>query len=369
MSRAAPMSISTRKDDHVLLSVKERVTSSATTLLEDVIFVHHTIPRCALADISLESDFLGKAVSAPVMISGMTGGSPLAEKINRSLAAVAQKLKIPLGVGSQRAALVDRELARTFSVVRDVAPDIPVVANIGASQVSRGLSASQVLELVEMVRADALAVHLNPLQEALQPEGEPDMRSFIENLRQLARESPVPVLLKQTGEGFSREAALMVKGLVKGIDVGGAGGTSFAVIEGLRARLRGLDELEEMASTFASWGIPTAASILEVRSALPDIFLIASGGLTTGVDVAKALRLGADFAGIARPVLLKLYYGGEQAAERYLRRVVSELRVAVFLTGSCSLEELRKAPVIVKGLLKEWVLQRGLEIPRGAGYG
>lgn len=359
------MGIPERKDDHVLLAVKEHVTSATTTLLEDVIFVHQTIPQCALADIAVEADFLGKRVSAPIMISGMTGGSQLAEKINRSLAAIAQRLKIPLGVGSQRAVLVNKSLARTFSVVRDVAPDVPIVANIGASQVSRGLEPSQVLEIVEMIHADALAVHLNPLQESLQPEGEPDMRSFIDNLKQLVRESPVPVLLKQTGEGFSRESALMVKGLVKGIDVGGAGGTSFAVIEGLRARLRGFDELEEMALTFASWGIPTAASVIEVRNALPDIFLIASGGLNTGVDVAKSLRLGADFAGIARPVLVKLYYGGEQAAERYLQRIVNELKVSVFLTGGCSLKELQKTPIVIKGLLKEWVLQRGLRIPGG----
>lgn len=359
------MSIVTRKDDHVLLSVKERVTSSATTLLEDVVFVHQTIPECALADIDVEADFLGRKVSAPVMITGMTGGSPFSERINRALAYVAQRLDIPMGVGSQRAALVDKSLARTFSVVREVAPDIPVVANIGASQVSQGLDSSKVIEIVEMVRADALAVHLNPLQEALQPEGEPDMSSFIENLKQLVRESPVPVLLKQTGEGISREAALKVKGLVKGIDVGGAGGTSFAVIEGLRARLRGLDELEEIARTFSSWGVPTAASILEVRDALPDIFLIASGGLLSGLDVAKALRLGADFTGIARPVLVELYRGGEEAAEKYLRKVVKELKISLFLTGCCSLKDLRQAHIIVKGFLREWIAQRGLKIPGG----
>jgi len=193
------------------------------------------------------------------------------------------------------------------------------------------------------------------------------LRSFIERLERLAKESPVPVILKQTGEGISREAAEAVRGIVRGIDVGGAGGTSFAVIEGLRARLRGLEELDLAARTFASWGVPTAASILEVRSALPDIFLIASGGLETGVDIAKAIRLGADFAGIARPVLLRLYHGGEEAAERYLRRVIRELRVAVFLTGGCSVRDLRGAPIIIKGLLKEWITQRKLQVPGWSG--
>jgi isopentenyl-diphosphate delta-isomerase, type 2 len=355
------LGISTRKDDHIVLSVKEDVSARVSTLLEDVILVHNTIPACSLNEVDVSAMFLGMEVKAPVMISGMTGGSPLAEKVNAALATVAQRLGIPLGVGSQRAALENKNLARTFSVVREVAPDVPVVANIGASQVVRGLSEAQVLELVDMVDADALAVHLNPLQEALQPEGEPLARGFLEKLRDLVKMSPVPVILKQTGEGFSKEAAALVGDTgVKGIDVGGAGGTSFAVIEGLRARMQGLDDLEEMSRTFSTWGVPTAASILEVRSVLPGIFLIASGGLRTGVDVAKVLRLGADFAGFARPVLQALYWGGVDSAERYLRRVISELRVAVFLTGGCSLKDLRSAPVILKGLLREWVVQRGL---------
>lgn len=367
VAHSMSLGISTRKDDHLVLSVKEDVSSRLSTLLEDVILVHHTIPSCSLSEVDVSAEFLGIGVSAPVMISGMTGGSALAEKINAALATVAQRLGIPVGVGSQRAALEDKSLARTFSVVRQVAPDVPVVANIGASQVAQGLSEAQVLELVEMVGANALAVHLNPLQEALQPEGEPSARGFLDRLRELVRLSPVPVILKQTGEGFSKEATALVRDTgVRGVDVGGAGGTSFAVIEGLRARMRGLDDLEEMSRTFSAWGVPTAASILEVRAVLPDIFLIASGGLRTGVDVAKALRLGADFAGLAHPVLQALYQGGVDAAERYLRRVISELRVTIFLTSGCSLKDLRSAPVVLKGLLKEWVSQRGLARP-GAG--
>lgn len=356
--------IEMRKIQHIVFSVKEDVkTRNKTTLFEDISFVHQSIPEAPLDDISLETNFFGKSVQAPILISGMTGGAKLAEKINREIARAAQKLGIPMGVGSQRAALANPSLKRTFSVVREEAPDIPVIANIGMAQVSEGLSKETIYELVDMVDADALAVHFNPLQEALQPEGDTDYEGLMENLSELVRESPVPVIAKQTGEGFSKESARrLLKTGISGIDVGGAGGTSFAVIEALRARFLGLDELEEIAWTFSGWGIPTAASILEVRSVSKDVFLVGSGGIRSGVDVAKALRLGADFAGVALPVMRAVYEKGSEGVERLLRKMMGELKIVIHLVGARNVAELRNAPIVITGRLREWMNQRELSL-------
>lgn len=356
--------IERRKIQHIIFSVKEDVrTREKTTLFENVSFVHQSIPKASLDEINLETTFFGKNVQAPILISGMTGGTKLAEKINREIAKAAQKLGIPMGVGSQRAALVNPSLKKTFSVVREIAPDIPVVANIGAAQVSEGLSKEIVYELVEMVDADVLAVHFNPLQEALQPEGDMNYEGLMENLSELVRESPVPVIAKQTGEGFSKESVKqLLKTGISGIDVGGAGGTSFAVIEALRARFLGFDELEEIAWTFSEWGIPTAASILEVRSVSEDVFLIGSGGIRNGIDVAKALRLGADFAGTALPVIRAVYEKGSEGVERLLRKMISELKIVIHLVGARNIAELKKAPIVITGYLREWMEQRGLSL-------
>ncbi|MGC9107540.1 MAG: type 2 isopentenyl-diphosphate Delta-isomerase [Infirmifilum sp.] len=356
--------ISSRKDSHIILSVLEDVSARETTWFEHVKLIHQTILDSSLSDVSLETKFFGVIVDAPIIISGMTGGTELAKKVNSALAQIAHKFNIPIGVGSQRAALEDRSLAHTYTVVRENAPEVPVIANIGMSQITTGLNQEDILYLVEMIDANAIAVHLNPLQESLQPEGEPDFKGFLEKLRYFVREAPVPVIVKQTGEGVSREAASKLKDTgVKGIDVGGLGGTSFAVIEGLRARSAGLAELFEAASTFSNWGIPTAASILEVREVLPDILLIATGGIKTGVDVAKSLRLGADFAGIARLVLKELYNGGVEKAERFISRILRELRTAIFLTGGVTLEDLKNSPIFIDGRLLEWIRQRKLKVP------
>jgi isopentenyl-diphosphate delta-isomerase len=355
--------IFTRKDQHLILSVKEEVESTASTMLEDVKFIHQTVLEHDFSEVDTSTVFFGHKVSAPLMISGMTGGTALSKKINSMLAELAEAYRIPIGVGSQRVGLKDPSAVDSYRVVRDKAPDAPRIANIGASQVSSGLSISEIEEAIEMIDADALAVHLNPLQEALQPEGEPSFRNFLVNLEKIVQSVSVPVILKQTGEGFSKESAQkLVKVGIRGIDVGGLGGTSFAVIEGLRARLMGLDVLEEIARDFTDWGIPTAASILEVRSVLPGILLIATGGIRTGIDAAKVVRLGADFAGVALPVLRRVYAGGTPAGRRYLEKVLRELKTVIFLVGGRTLEDLRKAPIIITGTLKEWMIQRGLTL-------
>ncbi len=353
-----------RKIEHIVIAVKENVEApSKTTLLDDVELVHMPLTSISLEEVELETSFLGKRVKAPIFVSGMTGGTPLAAEINRAIGEAVEELGLAMGVGSQRAALEDPSLSYTFRVAREAAPTAPIVANIGASQLVSGLSERDVEKLVEMIDADAIALHLNPLQEAVQPEGEADYRGLVDRIRWLVEVSPVPVIVKETGAGFSREAAeLLADTGIKAIDVGGAGGTSFSIIESIRAERMGFDDKAVTARVYGDWGVPTAASILEVRNALPGIFVIATGGLRSGLDAAKAIRLGADMAGYALPVIRAAYSGGAGAVKRLLRRFIEELRIALFLTGSRDLASFRSAPIVVYGRLKEWIESRGLKI-------
>lgn len=324
-------------------------------------FVHVAVPDLNLSDVSLTTEFLGFKLNAPLMISGMTGGTQLAKKLNAIFAHVAEEVGIAIGVGSQRAALEAPEVKDTFSVVREIAISVPVVANIGASQLVEGLSEDAIETLVDIVDADAIAVHLNPLQEALQPEGEAKYAGLLVRLRDFVKQAPVPVIVKETGAGISRETAeKLVRVGVKGIDVGGAGGTSFARIEGLRALLKGDPLLAQLCEDFAEWGIPTAASILEVRAASDNLLVIATGGLRSGIDAAKALRLGADVCGFAYPVLRAAMEGGYAGALNYVRRIIEGMKRVLFLTNSRNVAELKKACLVVKGDLKEWIVSRNL---------
>ena len=354
-----------RKDDHILYApLPDSQFARKTAWFEYVELVHAAVPEIDFSEVTLSTEFLGFKLRAPLLIAGMTGGTPLARKLNAIFARAAEELGLALGVGSQRVALEVPELRDTFSVVREVAVSVPVIANIGASQLVEGFSADTVESLVEMIEADALAVHLNPLQEVLQPEGEAKYSDLLERLEELVELSPVPVIVKETGAGVSREAAAKLASAgVRGIDVGGAGGTSFARIEGFRSLSMGNELLHQLAEDFSEWGIPTAASILEVKSAAAGLLVVATGGLRSGVDAAKALRLGADLCGFAHPVLRSALEGGYEGAVRYLRRVTEGLKRALFLTGSRNLAELRRVPVVLRGELREWVELRKLAIP------
>lgn len=352
-----------RKTEHIVITVSEDVGSRRSSLLECVHLIHRALPQLSLEEVRLETRLLGREVSAPIIVAGMTGGSELGGRVNREIAIAAEALKIGMGVGSQRAALENPELRRTFSVVREEAPSIPIIANIGASQlVEAGDYTTLAAELIDMIEADAVAVHLNPLQEAVQPEGEPAFAGVVEAIREFVKACGKPVIVKETGSGISREdAELLMKTGIWGIDVGGLGGTSFAAVEAIRAKMNGDFIAERVANTFRSWGIPTAASILEVRSVARDVTLIATGGIRSGLDAAKALRLGADLAGVARPIIKAALEGGSERVKKVLESYIKELRIAFFLTGSRDVEELRKRPAIILGELKEWVVARGLE--------
>ncbi len=350
---------SIRKLEHILVSLSKNV-EEGDTLLNEVTLVHQALPELDLEDIDLTTRFLGKSLGAPLMITGMTGGHPLGEEINRGLAIVAEKHKLAIGVGSQRAALENPELKRTFKVVRDEAPSVPVIANIGAPQLRMGDPLETARRVVEMIEADALAVHLNPAQEVFQPGGDTVYRGVTRIIGELAEKLEVPLIVKETGSGLSIECVSSLRGKgVKIFDVAGAGGTSWVKIEAIRAEDFGNKILAEAGWTFRRWGMPTAISIIETRTAAPDAVIIASGGIRTGLDAAKCIALGADMAGIALPALRAVVKGVE-ALDALIERIKLELKAAMFLTGSRQATDLRRKPIVLGHKIIEWMEQRGI---------
>ena len=351
-----------RKLEHIEIVLGERVEGWVSTWLDDVVFIHRALPEADLGSVDMALEFLGKTLLAPLMITGMTGGHPDTVEINRALARVAEEYRVALGVGSQRAAIEDPSLEYTFRVAREEAPSIPLVANLGAVQLAKGYGVKEVRRAVEMIEADAIALHLNPAQEAFQPEGDTDFSGLIEKICSLAEEIDVPVMVKETGAGMSAE---VVKPLytcgIRLFDTAGAGGTSWVAVEMYRAERRGFKTHGRAARRFLDWGIPTAASIVEVRSAAPDATIVGSGGIRSGLDAAKAVALGADVAGFARPALQAVASGGAKELRSLLETYLAELRTAAFLAGCSDYRCLRRANILVKGRLREWMVLRGLE--------
>ncbi len=337
MSKVTPTS--NRKSDHLLINLNEEVQSSLSTGLERYHFIHNAIPEIDLSEIDLQTTFMSKRLNAPLLISSMTGGTKQADKINVSLAEAAQDKGIAMGVGSQRAVIEEPALAAGMNL-RQYAPDILLFANLGAVQLNYGYGIPECERAVEMLEADALILHLNPLQEALQPEGDTCFAGLLEKISEICLKLPVPVIVKEVGWGLSREAAVrLVETGVAAIDVAGAGGTSWSQVEMHRAKS---PERAAIADAFIDWGIPTADALIEVRKALPDIPLIASGGLRSGIDVAKCLALGADLGGMAGP-LLKAAFQSTEAVIALIEQIAAQLQLSMFATGAHEIPALRSA--------------------------
>ena len=317
-----------RKLDHIRICLEKDVEAGSAGF-EMVRLAHRALPELNLDEVNTEIEFLGKTLEYPLIIEGITGGTKEAEKINRDLAEISQELGIGFGVGSQRIAIEDKALESTFEV-RDIAPDILLIANLGAIQLNNDYGLDECKKAIEMIDADALALHLNPLQEAIQPEGERNFSGLIEKVNEISSKLDKPVIAKEVGSGISHEIAAQLK--VDAIDVGGSGGTSWSLVEGYRANQ------EEIGRTFAGWGIPTADCIREVSGNVP---VIGSGGVRSGLDAAKAIALGADCVGIALPVLKAYSADGTKGARDFLDRFITELRIAMFLTGSGAVGELK----------------------------
>ena len=335
----------TRKADHLRICLDEDVQFHAVTNgLERYRFTHCCLPELNRSEINLTTTFLGKSLGAPLLISSMTGGTEQAKTINFRLAEVAQHYKLAMGVGSQRVAVENPQLADTFAV-RSHAPDILLFANLGAVQLNYSYGLDECLRVIDLCQADALILHLNPLQECIQPKGDTNFRGLIDKINILCNKLPVPVIVKEVGNGIS--AAIAQKLLdagVTAIDVAGAGGTSWAKVESERALNA---QQRRLGLTFADWGLPTAECITSIRAFAPEIPLIASGGLRNGLDVAKAIALGADLAGLAWPFLQAAAESAD-AVDGLVQLLIAEITTVLFCTGNASLSQLKHSNALQK---------------------
>lgn len=348
--------IGQRKADHLALCATDEVAfRDKTTLLEQVRFVHDALPDLDEGELDTSCTILGKRLRVPIVIAAMTGGTPEAAKVNRELAAIAEARGYGFGLGSQRAMFVRGETSATYAV-RDVAPSTLVLGNLGVVQ-AREMSTAAIQDLALGVGADALCIHLNPAMELVQPGGDRDFRGGLETIGRLVRELPIPVVVKETGCGISRGVGKRLAGVgVRHVDVSGAGGTSWVAVETKRAEAAGDTRARSLGEALWDWGIPTAASVA-VLAPLRFRTLVATGGIATGLDVARAIALGASAAGIARNVLKALTSGGREGAVALLETIEAELRAVMLLTGSRDLEALRATPRILGSELRAYVEQ------------
>ncbi|MDO8688524.1 MAG: type 2 isopentenyl-diphosphate Delta-isomerase [Dehalococcoidia bacterium] len=341
--------ISQRKLDHLRVSLEEDVQAKEIASgFQRYYFDHNALPEIDLAEVDLSMIALGKKLKAPLVVSSMTGGTELAWGINRNLAQAAQALGIGLALGSERAAIEHPSLAHTYRV-REVAPDILLLANLGAVQLNNGFGTKECVQAVENMEADALVLHLNPLQECLQGGGNTNFRGLLTKIGDLTHALPVPVIIKEVGWGISYSVARrLVEAGVRGIDTAGAGGTSWSEVE---KHLASGEDRRTIAEDFATWGIPTAESILACRKAAPETLIVGSGGIRTGIDAAKAVALGADMVGMGRP-LLRPATVSSTAVEGRITRFLEELRIAMFCVGAGNLGQLRQ--ITLRGPSQTW---------------
>ena len=340
MTKVAP--IDQRKADHIKINLEKDVRSALTTGLENYHFTHEALPELDLEAVDTSLSLFGKQLAAPILISSMTGGTSDAETINLRLAEAAQEMKVAMGVGSQRAALEHPEQAKTFQV-RRVAPDILLFANLGAVQLNYGYGIDQCRRAVEMIEADALIFHFNPLQEAVQDAGDTNFAGLAKKIEEICKKLEVPVIAKEVGWGISeRTAKILADCGVQAIDVAGAGGTSWSQVEMYRAP----DEFtRELAATFVGWSIPTADSILNVRKAAPEMTIFASGGLKDGLDIAKCIALGASLGGMAGQ-FLKAAAISTKSAIQMMKLTKRQIEVTMFASGVGTLEDLRVGKLV-----------------------
>lgn len=341
-----------RKSEHLRIVAEKNVTHSRSTLLENVRLIHQALPELNVRDIDLSASFFGKTLAAPLMITSMTGGSEFAERMNHGLAEAAERSGIAFAVGSQRVMIRHPETTGHFRV-RNHIPNGVLLGNIGAVQLEE-YPIDVVTGLMESIEADGICVHLNTAQELVQSEGHREFRGILDRIARLNDALDGKVLVKETGTGISPDTLKSLDSIgIKYIDISGSGGTSWTKVEMHRA-----DEklLKGIGETFADWGVPTAFSTIAAsKTCAKDCCIIASGGLSSGLDVAKVIALGADIGGVARTVLLHFLNGGVDSACEYIGRVKEELRIAMLLTGSINRERLKRASRVYTGELREWL--------------
>lgn len=335
---------SKRKNEHIKLCLTDDVAFKLKTNgFEKYDFIHYAITEVDTTKICFQTKFISKKINYPFLISSMTGGTSEAENINRRLAGIAGALGIPIGVGSQRQALENIDYHQSYKVIRKTARDIPVLGNIGAAQILRVKDLKSILSLIDMLEADAFIIHINPLQELMQPEGEINFTGLLKQIEKLNRISPVPLFIKEVGAGISKKAAKkLLEAGVKGIDVAGAGGTSWAGVEIKRSK-SGQDE-------FWDWGLPTSYCLKEIYPLKKkyNFTLIGSGGINSAADLAKAFALGADLVASARVILMTLMKNGEDEVNKLIVNWFEQLKKIMYLTGSQTLNQLKKDKIVKK---------------------
>ena len=358
-----------RKADHIRICLDEKAQAKkATSGFEDIQLIHRALPEVDKAKINLQTTFLGKKFSAPIIVGAMTGGTEQAIQINESIAEAVEKLGLGMGLGSQRAAIEDKTLEITYRVAREKAPHAFLIANVGGVQLVHGYGVKEVKRIVEMIDADAVAVHLNALQEAVQPEGQTNFKGVLAKIAEIAGAIDQPLIVKETGAGISAEDAKSLENAgVKAIDIGGVGGTSFVAVEYHRV-FKKEDVIQHfLGEALWDWGIPTAVSLIETAQTVK-LPLIASGGVRSGTDIAKALALNASLASLVQPILQPAVKGAKET-EQKLQCLIEELRNVMFLVGVEKVSDLTNTPVVITGKTAEWLQARGFNFQKYAKRG
>ena len=351
--------IKQRKKEGIVIPLTRNVQAKeSSTYLEYVKLIHNALPEIDYEAVETTQNFLNHNFKAPIIIDSMTGGTPEATKINSRLSLVAEKFGLGMGLGSQRAGLLSSELAETYSIARSNAPSAFLVANIGGAQLSKGLKVQDIKNMIEMIEADALVVHLNPLQELIQPEGEPKYKGVLSKIKEICANFDIPIIVKEVGAGISMDVAKKLESAgVSAINVAGSGGTSWAGVEKLRAETAHNSNKINLGELFWDWGIPTAVSLIEVRNSVK-IPVIASGGIRNGLEIAKCMGLGANMCGMAYPFLRHASKSFESLCE-FANKTLIELKSTMFLVGSKNISELGKSRFIITGelaRLKQWII-------------
>lgn len=333
--------IISRKSDHIQINLEQDVSSGLSTGLEQLHFEHRALPELDLNQIQMKIEIFGRNLSSPILISSMTGGTKEAFEINKRLAEAAQISKIAIGVGSQRAAIENPSIQETFQI-RQFAPDALIFANLGAVQLNYSYGIEECQRAVDMIQADALILHLNALQEAVQPEGDVNFAGLAQKIEDICKKLPVPVIAKEVGWGFSKtDVRLLLDAGISAIDVAGAGGTSWSQVEMHRANT---ESQRRLAGAFLNWGIPTSQAILNVRTIAPELLIFASGGLRTGIDIAKCIALGASLGGMAGPFLKSANISLEAVIDK-INELSQEIKICMFATGASNIPALQSTPL------------------------
>lgn len=356
------MNTEERKLEHIEIVINENVQSKESNLLDFVRFIHNPLPENNLDSIDLSKDFCDYIIDAPLVITGITGGHPEAEKINDSISRVVSKFNIAMGVGSQRAAIENPKLIHSFRIVRENAPQAFLIANIGVAQLNKGYGINEIEKAIDMIKANAIAIHVNPGQEAYQDEGDTNFSNLISKIEEINDKISVPIIIKEVGNGLNIELVKTLRSIgIKCFDVAGLGGTNWIKTESIRSRRKNGYPLKDPGKLADFWGNPTALSIVEARSGAMDSYIIGSGGIRDGLDAAKAIALGSDVAGMAFPILKILKLEGEKGLENYIKKTIYQLKTAIFLSGGTNVYSLWKSQITIWGRLKDELLIRGIE--------